>query len=647
MTKFLLTFLLLTFSCLIAQDKDSLFYSSDSLFKDSINVFTNTDSLNVYDSLAVEKIKQDTLVPIQTGPLSESSEIIGKNTFLFNNYRYAADFLRSFSFNFIKDYAFFGYPNETILYGAGNQGISFMEDGVLWNNRFDNSLDLNNIQSEDIDSVEIVRSPRGFLYGPYNNPVSVNFITKDFVSSIPYTRIKYYEGPSGEAMIDGKFNAKIYKRWNLSLEATNRSADPRYTNSDYSLWMANVKLKYFLSNSINITALYKYVDSKLGLNGGIDVDSIRQITSNIDSLLYSTQFAPVIYPDRTKNVTNHNFGLRLQAIPYEDANVELSLYYKFKADELKDKRDSIETKDRYEEKTLGVNLNYSQNLGFLSARIISNLEKNKLTNSYISGDQTTYKMDYSYFSVAGILSLHLLDSTLVPSVFYKYFNQKYTQFGKDYTNSNSGFGADVQYTPVEDISFYAGYSVYNQFDYLDQKNFEIGANVKTNSLIVDIKYFYRKDFNLYSITRPYWLAGILDPATKNIKGIGVNLNYKFWKLLIETNTSHYFDQYVYNTYTLPEVQFTGGIYLNDWFFEDNLLLKSGFIFYYNGKYKSNLTTNVDPSNRLDFTLVGEIKKVAIVYFTWENLFNNQYFITPYYPMPERSIRFGAAWELLN
>jgi hypothetical protein len=100
-------------------------------------------------------------------------------------------------------------------------------------------------------------------------------------------------------------------------------------------------------------------------------------------------------------------------------------------------------------------------------------------------------------------------------------------------------------------------------------------------------------------------------------------------------------------YQLPDFQFTGGIYLNDWFFEDNLLLKSGFIFYYTGKFKSYITTNVDPSNRLDFSLTGEIKKVAIVYFTWENLFNNQYFITPYYPMPERSIRFGVAWELFN
>ena len=134
---------------------------------------------------------------------------------------------------------------------------------------------------------------------------------------------------------------------------------------------------------------------------------------------------------------------------------------------------------------------------------------------------------------------------------------------------------------------------------------------------------------------------------KSIAGIGINLNYHFCKLLIETNTSHYFNKKDHVSTVPPDVLFTGGIYLNDMFFEDNLYFKCGFIFYYTGKFKPNISIDVDPSNRLDFSLTGEIKKVAIVYFVWENLFNNQYYIAPYYPMPERSIRFGVAWELFN
>jgi len=101
----------------------------------------------------------------------------------------------------------------------------------------------------------------------------------------------------------------------------------------------------------------------------------------------------------------------------------------------------------------------------------------------------------------------------------------------------------------------------------------------------------------------------------------------------------------------PGYSLLAGFILKVIFFDDNLNLKSGFTFYYTGKRNSYSgewgIVKVDPSNKLDFILIGEIQELAIVYFIWENLFDNQYFITPYYPMPERSIRFGLSWELFN
>jgi len=100
------------------------------------------------------------------------------------------------------------------------------------------------------------------------------------------------------------------------------------------------------------------------------------------------------------------------------------------------------------------------------------------------------------------------------------------------------------------------------------------------------------------------------------------------------------------------LQFIGGLYITGLFFNDNLDLKTGFVFYYTGQINSSESiwqgsTTVDPTNKLDFTLAGEIKKVAIFYFIWENIYYNQYYITPYYPMPDGNIRFGIAWELFN
>ncbi|MFO7526389.1 MAG: putative porin, partial [Ignavibacteriaceae bacterium] len=103
--------------------------------------------------------------------------------------------------------------------------------------------------------------------------------------------------------------------------------------------------------------------------------------------------------------------------------------------------------------------------------------------------------------------------------------------------------------------------------------------------------------------------------------------------------------------TVPEYSFNVGLYFRGNLFEDNLNLKSGLKFSYIGEHIS--PTNwigrfkVDQAYRLDFILSGEIRKAAIVYFTIENLLDRKYYITPYYPMPGISLRFGLAWEFLN
>ena len=196
-----------------------------------------------------------------------------------------------------------------------------------------------------------------------------------------------------------------------------------------------------------------------------------------------------------------------------------------------------------------------------------------------------------------------------------------------------------------------GISSYENYNLQDAGSFEAGAMFNYFKLLLDFKYF-DTDYNLFTPEIFYGPKTLEVIPTTNVKGLGLVLNYKFWMLLVETNTSYYFN----HSRIIPEWQFVGGLYVNDLFFDDNLDLKAGFKFYYTGGFSAGYYLNngeiqseggVKPTNKLDFTLAGEIKKVAIVYFIWENLFGNQYYITPYYPMPERNVRFGLAWELFN
>ena len=641
--------LVLFSSFVFPQSGDSLLIQNNqNKFDTSLVEITDTLLTSDTTKTAQTIAKADSLIPIQGQPLSDMSTIISRNTFLFENYRYTGDLLRSFNVYFIKDLGFIGYPNESFIYGVGNGAVSYMLDGVLWNNRYTNSLDLNQVQSEDIDSIEIVPSPRGFLYGPYNNPVTVNFITRDFITPVPYARIKYYQGPNAEAMIDGRFSALIAKRWNLSFEITNRSIDSTYTNTEFSFWNINAKLKYFLSNSVNITGWYYYVDTKQGLNGGVNVDSIASIPPSYNIDMYSPE-APVVYPNRKLDVLQNSFGLRTLAKPFDNSELDLSIYYRYEKNIFGGYNNEFNSTPQFENKTFGALLNAEQKISVAKIGAIISYEKNSI--NYTQPPTLGFTDDAHLFSITPIVSFLLLDGKLIPSIFYKYLWSEHVSSGRIRYDNLSGLGVDLIYHVFQNIKIYGGYSNYECLSCQENvKNAEVSINYSDLNFLIDLKWFKRNNLFFYEKPLPSGYS-ISYPQFGNLSGLGLNLKYNFWYLLVETSTAYYFKPQEDKIYGVPEFSFIGGIFVNGNFFNDNLNLKTGFRFYYFGN--NNVFTkkwgieNVNPTNKLDFTLAGEIKKVAIFYFIWENIYYNQYYITPYYPMPDGNIRFGIAWELFN
>ncbi len=641
--KFLPIIFLLFIEPGFSQSIDSLKTKINSGLKDTL--FTSSqDSLVVHDSLKNNLVKADTLVPIYQLPLFDYSTFINRKTINYLDYRYTGDLFKNFSLNFVRNYGFIGQPNETMLYGIGFNGISYFKNGVLQNNRLTNSLDLNDIQSEYIDSIEVVPLPRGFLYGPVNNLVSVNFISRDFLTPKPYSRIKYYQGPDGEAFVDVIFNEHAFNKLNVSLDITNRKYDSSYTNSAFSQWAAKVKLKYFLSNKVNLIAGYDFLNSKVGLNGGVNYDSTLKLNSQYFSLYQTT--APVYDPFKNLSSKYHHFNLRLLGKFFNNSHTDFNLYYYYTQTDLDQKQDTIFYKNIDKNKIIGAAFkeNYAWNI--FGIQINSNYESGNLkyyslSNSYLD----YYPVTYRRFTLSAVASANLLDSTLVPSIYYKYTNGNGNSNYPELHGTYSGAGADITYRYSDKIKFYAGFSNYkvsNNFNSVT--DFEAGAKYNSNGFLADVKYF-----KINNIVLP-GIYGFLNYGSyfKNLNGVGLNLNYLFWKIDLETTTSYYnVPGTSGDLYLLPKIKFTGGAYYKDILFHSNLQLKTGFIFYYTGRQNYLNNTTVNANWDLDFTAVGEIQDVAFVYFTWENLFNRQYYLIPYYPMPPRGIRFGISWVLFD
>ncbi|MBK7227775.1 MAG: TonB-dependent receptor plug domain-containing protein [Ignavibacteriales bacterium] len=642
MYKKILLLLFIFVGLLNAQSVDST-NNKINIFPDSS--FAKTDSLLTNDSLLVQ-IKPDSIAPIYSTVLTSNSFVISNNDLLHNDYKYAGDYLRLFPFNFIKDLGFTGQPNETFLYGVGDNSISYLMDGISINDRYSNSFNLNLIQSEAVDSVEVISLPRGFLYGNYSNPVSVNFITKDFVSIQPYTRIRFYQGANRNMMFDGSFNARVTNRLIASFNITNRILDETYDATEYSIWQGKFRLKYLLSNYVNIIASYNINDYKAGYSGGVDVDSIIASGEVVNEVMYSSlDNPPMFFPEGKLNSLTHLPRLRVLATPTYWLKTDASVFYLYNESEFVTRGST-----NSETKTFGINIRNDAEWNLLKLQINADYEKSRssIYSSVLLQDDSTYinsfnEVDENIFSLSGIVSAYIYDSTFIPSVFFKTseFNRSEMLNIKDVDFSRTGYGYDLTIKLNTNINFYAGASVFdgNLFN-------ELGAKYNNDFLKADLKYFstnYSYGYYTGGMFFNYYQFG-------KVSGLGINLKLNHWKLLLESNNAYYSSKST-KLNGVSEFQTQTGLYYKDILFDNNLDLKTGFVFYFTGKNNvftyENVLVEVPSSNKLDFTLVGEIQKTAIVYFTWQNLLGSNYYLTPYYPMPGRSLRFGVVWEMFN
>ncbi len=640
----------------------------------SINLFAQiVDSLHLNKTVTDSLYNSDTTL-IAPGDLSGTLNIsqldannffISHESLIKSKYRFAGDLLSYFPFSFQRDYGFIGYPNEILLYGIGKPFVNWMSDGISLNDRFANSFNLNLIQTEDIDSIEIVPLTRGFLYGNYMYPVTVNFITRDFIPNQPYSRIRYIQGPNREASVDANFHALVAKDFLFSFDITNRIKDSTFRNTEFSIWQIKTRLKYFLSDKMNLIASYNYNDYKTGFNGGVDVDSIALITSDINSVLYDNFLAPVNLPYDELKIFQHFQKLSLVTNFFEWLKSDVNLYYRFTRNTEPDLFFNLR-----EEKVLGLSLRNQINVKNIELNTFLDFENEKQMarirdEIILLPFETRFLSDeINVLSIGALLTTKLLSDKLNLSLFYKYsgLNKNYGRnisvsepdsilsgFRYSANLNNSGFGFDLSFRINDNLKIYVGGSYLDQYSTTSTNSqpllFQSGLNFANDFLNMNLYYVYN-EYLINSVTNYHYL----NQADK-VSGLALLLKTKYKFILLESQNALYKTPSGSELYFVPALSSRTGLYYNDFLFDKNLDLKAGFIFSFIGEqnYSSVETSiiSVPSVSRLDFSLAGEIRKTAIVYFIIENISDKKYYITPYYPMPERNFRFGIAWELLN
>lgn len=680
-TSFTILFLVAVIS-IFSQPKSGIVQLSDSLKVDSLST-TVTDSLKtgLIDSLQITG-KKDTLRPIDFrgyASLSSTVNTLNRNEIDKNDYRYAGDLFNYFPYGYNADLGSIGNPSEVFVYGMGFGNISYLQNGISITNRFQNALDLNIIQSETIDSIEVPSLASGFLFNNFNNPVSVNFIKRTKINIRPYSRIKFYQAPENEGMFSGMFNAYLIKRVNWGFSLTNQSADPRYKNSELSNWQFNTNIRYMPSNKLNFLFNYDYSKINMDLNGGVDY-------STTPDDVFDNVLAVPLYDDRYHKNSGHNISLSALVEFDSTSYSNLTFYYQYNLDEFRQNENSTDSlvqkfvnDNSY--KAYGIKLHQNFEVRPLGIEIIAGYEKIDFDidyskrNSFLDLETTNRKISsIDLWSVGLKFNAKFLSNLLTPSFFVK-------TSGLD-DEMNFGYGGEVQFNINNYLSAYLGGSNYEK----NVNPFVYPATTNITVLEAGIKSkfpFGSFNFSYFTIDQNKYPIGLLtnnddgyypnsdiiyyDIVDFKRSGLNIDLRVKLWKILLQSNTSFYFDETEFVDRELPSQTSFGGIYYVDTLFNQNLDLKAGLNYKFYGErgaaiYDFQKMQNtyyytdhsliytdgfVQYNYQLDLFVAGTIRERATVYIVFENLLDDQYYIVPYYPIQPRGLRFGVAWEFID
>ena len=619
--------------------------------------------------------------------------VIDKNTLETIDYRFTEDYLLDMSGSFIKKLGAGGMPTDVSLYGLSATSTSFLNDGINFTNRLTNFTDLHLFQSESIDSIEVIPLSHGFLLGN-NNIAAVNIISREPSSSKPYSRLRYYQAPSGEGLIDGIFNITPFKKLNTYIEITNHGSDYYYINSQFSNWMGNIRLNYLLSPSETILINYKHVKSTVGLNGGVDLAATGNSFPNfaLDDLIYNNLTAVVRFPNRYLTNTNNFFSATLLAKLIQNSPSEFTFYYK---DDLAGFRQNISgnvsenvlpVSHDNRVQTIGVRFRQDYSTEIFDIVSLTTFERNKYIAELFQREFTNSSLSTSF-----ITALKLTDNTIRPSVFVKYL----------INNSDMnylGIGGDVTVNISKQFFVYSGFSYFKKpFSQLENMNYTDGlfhisslSNRKQQIQTAELKA--SADFGWLKFSAGYFLtknsnelisafadnsnmlndeAHFVNTVESTTQGLSLKTQLSFWKIHFNTNSTLYLSEDERIRNGLPKFNSNGGVYYIDTLFNRNLKLKTGFNYYsYGSRYEQRFdfekgisssylydTSNgiysligsreFTPSMQIDFFLAGKIQDNAIIYFTWQNLLDSKFSIVPFYPVQPRGLRFGVTWEFLD
>lgn len=573
---------------------------------------------------------------------------------------------------FVRELGGPGQFSMLTLRGLDGRNIAYLSDGVLLNEPLSGLYNPFWYQTEQADRYEFEIGTRAFLYGMNSTGGVINAVSKSYRSIRPRTRIRYSESTNEYGMFDGMFSQNLTRTLNLTGGVHRHTTDGRFRNSDFDLWGTRAQLRWDMSNRVNFIFTHNYVQTQLGLFGGVDYAATQP------GFLFNNLQASVVSGDSYEKITRHDLRLTTAAklLPDTTAVTSFTFYHsnqlrEFRNEENRPSPDGQFIQDDHRTQWQGLRVTQHLPVNALVFSFGSEIQSRQVLESPATG----YRVNIA----SGLFGKgeYRIDSTITIAA--------YTRLDNYRNKTTLSYGSDISVSPFNHFLLFAGYSRSYRFPTYQElfwrtssiegparelspeqhHLFEGGFRVSLGDLFtVKTTAFSRITYEAIGIdrlpiTQPF--PGIrFSVREKNIyNGVEVNGTLRLWSFFGE-GTIQYLSakQDGVGTSEFPRWVAGGGIYFWDTTLNGKLDLKLGLrgrlVDQHDGPEFNPEAMMFVPS-RLpavglsaigDGVLIARIGR-AHIHLLWLNIFDINYIYTPFYPMPDRALRFGVTWELLD
>jgi len=585
-------------------------------------------------------------------------------SYVWSDAKYAGDLLSTLPSTFLRELGEPGLPHQLSFSGIDSRGTIALFDGRPLNDPVTGSFDIFQVPLEYAERLERISGSRAQFLSRNAVGGALNVVSHQYSTIRPITKIRFVQGPFEHLLTDGLFTQNVVQDANLTVGFQRQAADGRYKNAQYDSWLLRTRLRYDVTDRINMIASFTFSDSRNGLNGGVFADSTRSV--------YEEASATVVNTNAHQRVTRADYALSLVARLFKNPSSITSLdIVSSESDREFDNSLALPSSilGDFSWKSLGIQGKQILLAEMFHGNIMVHYDRTTASaENFFADDSKDY---WSVAATVGIPVTSLFTSTIS------------TQAEQERNQTVFNYGLDLEFNAHEGVLIAGGISRGSRFPTFLEHHWNASLGLVSLSDLIErhdllsieghlrlSDHFTASLFSSYrSVTNAQMIAAVpaqrlqipvlrvLSELTVFDASAAVSVQMGRWT----GRGSATFTQ-IRGSGSVLKIypSFSGGseIIYQDSFFKGHLHTRFGLRLRITGSHDgmeffpslllfgSRTGRDVPFSSPLD--LFGAFR-VGDIYFslTMENVLNEQYYMVPTYPMLGRSFRFGINWKFLD